>query len=178
MWPAKRSLLKQGILVLFGSLVIAAGSQIAIPLNPVPITLQTFAVMLIGCLYGARLGLMSVALYLAEGLMGLPVFAEWHAGIAVLLGPAGGYLIGFLPAVWVSGYLLEKGWAKKSSLAFCAALLGDLCILLLGVIVLAKWVGLTMAVQVGLIPFIGIELIKLMLLSLVIPFCWRRNKQA
>ena len=172
-WPKQKNLFHQVLLVLLGSLLIAAGAQINIPLNPVPITLQTFAVMLVGCLYGSRLGVAAVALYLFEGAMGLPVYAQWHFFLATLFGPTGGYLWGFLPAVFLSGFLLERGWAKHIITAGLAALLGDACILFLGVLMLANFIGLSPAVQFGLLPFVLVEIVKLLILAVIIPHCWK-----
>ena len=103
------SALTKAALVVFGSLLLAASAQFKIPLYPVPVTGQTLVVLLIGMTYGLRLGTITMAAYLFEGLIGMPVFAGGAAGVAVLMGPTGGYLFGFLLAGVSMGYLAERG---------------------------------------------------------------------
>src|SRR5688572_33337055 len=95
-WQVSGSWKKQALLAVLGSLFIAICAQITIHLPLVPITMQTFAVLAVGAAFGMRLGAATLALYVLEGTLGLPVFAEFRAGPAVLMGPTGGYLIGFL----------------------------------------------------------------------------------
>lgn len=172
-WPTRQKALRETGVVVSASLIIALAAQVTIPLVPVPITLQSFAVIVVGSALGWRLGLFAVLLYLAEGALGLPVFAGWSFGLSVLMGPTAGYLIGFIPAVVVAGFLLEKGMARTKLTAFVAALLGDACILLLGALFLATFVGIKQAFLLGVMPFAFIELVKLAVLSFVIPKCWR-----
>ena len=111
--PNKRqeTLLYNLALVLAGSLLIALSARISIhlPLSPVPITGQTFAVLLLAALYGRTLGAATLLTYIAEGLAGLPIFADGVGGVQVLLGPTAGYLIGFVAAAFLVGYLAEQG---------------------------------------------------------------------
>jgi len=110
LWEWHRaSLLTDALLVVAGSLFVAALAQVSLPLpfTPVPITGQTFAVLLVGAVLGARRGAASLVLYLLEGSLGLPVFANGTNGLARLLGPTGGYLIGFVAAAWIVGYSLN-----------------------------------------------------------------------
>ncbi len=102
-------------LILGASLLIALSARIAVPVpfSPAPITGQTLAVLLVGALLGSRRGALSVLAYLAEGAMGLPVFAGGGAGILWLLGPTGGYLFGFIAAAFVTGWLAERGWDRR-----------------------------------------------------------------
>ena len=100
-------------LVVGGSIVIALCAQIAIG-YPVPITGQTFAVLMVAALLGSRRGVLCVLTYLAEGLLGLPVFAQGKAGLAAFLGPTGGYLVGFVLAAWIVGALSERAWDRRS----------------------------------------------------------------
>ncbi|RPJ40883.1 MAG: biotin transporter BioY, partial [Candidatus Latescibacterota bacterium] len=104
-----------GLLVAFASLLLALSARVAIPLpfSPVPISGQSFAVLLVGALLGSRRGSAAVLLYLAEGAVGLPVFAGGAGGAAYLVGPTGGYLAAFLPAAFVVGALCERGWDKR-----------------------------------------------------------------
>src|SRR5438093_7348200 len=115
------------VLVASASLVTALGAQLAIPLpwSPVPITGQTFAVVLSGALLGARRGFLAQALYLAEGALGLPVFAAGAAGPAVFAGPTAGYLMAFPFAAAVTGALVGRGWDRRFATMFLAMLLGS-----------------------------------------------------
>ena len=101
------------ILVVGGSFLIALCAQFAIGW-PIPVTGQTFAVLMIGALFGARRASLSILTYIMEGAVGLPVFAHGRSGLTVLLGPTGGYLVGFIAAAYVVGLLAERGWDRKS----------------------------------------------------------------
>ena len=166
--------LYQLLLILVGSLAIALSSQIIIPLVPVPVTLQTFAVMMVAMLFGWRLGSLTVLAYLAEGLLGLPVFAGWQAGPAVLLGPLGGYLIGFAFAAIATGWLLEKGFAKFFITTLIAALVGEIFIFGFGIINLLRFMPFHEAMLAGFTPFIVSEMLKIFLLALVVPKFWTK----
>lgn len=172
-WPSKQKRLKEALLVLGGSFLIALAAQIRLPLTPVPITLESFAVLLLGSLYGVRLGLLTVCCYLFEGAIGLPVFAGFGSGFLYLFGPTGGYLFGFIPAVVVIGFLLERGWARSGITAFFAALCGDILLLSCGVLFLSNFIGLHQAFMLGVMPFLLIEFAKLLALSVFIPRCWK-----
>ncbi|MDB5318171.1 MAG: BioY protein [Rhodospirillales bacterium] len=142
-------------LALLGSLVIAASAQIAVPLWPVPMTLQTLAVLLLGALGGSRIGVASVALYLAEGAVGLPFFANGSAGIAVLAGPTAGYLLGFLPAAWIAGQA-RGGWWRTGAILGAA----HLVLFIPGLAWLAGFIGLERALVTGLAVFIPGTVVK------------------
>jgi biotin transport system substrate-specific component len=137
------------------SLVIALGAQAAIPLpfTPVPVTLQTLAVLLAGCLLGSTRGTLAVAAYIVEGLAGLPVFAGGTAGISHLLGPTGGYLVGFLAAAFVTGLLAERGVARRWFGALVVLVAGNIVIYIPGVIWLGAYTGMAKAVALGFVPF-------------------------
>ena len=107
----RTSLTKQALMVLGGSLFIALAAQISVPIFPVPMTLQTLAVLIVGLSYGSRLGALTVLTYLAEGAMGLPVFANAGNG-AAFFGPTAGFLIGFVGLAWLVGFASERGLAK------------------------------------------------------------------
>lgn len=167
------SLIKQSSLILFGVVILALASQLSIPLLPVPLTFQSATVVLIGMAYGPRRGTTVVALYLLAGLCGIPVFADFSAGLAKFSGPTLGYLIGFLPAAWLSGYLAQRGFAKNIPLSFVAACLGVSVIFILGVSVLAQSIGLQSAIQLGLMPFLFSEIVKLIAVACLIPRLWK-----
>ena len=112
-----RSIMMQLLLVLAGSIAIAIAAQISIPLKPVPLTLQTLAVLMVGLTLGSRLGAAAVALYVAEGAMGLPVFANGGAGLAYMAGPTGGFLVGFIAMAYVAGLAADFGVHKALPMA-------------------------------------------------------------
>jgi biotin transport system substrate-specific component len=160
-------------LVLGGSLVIAAAAQVVIPLPVVPVTAQTFAVLLLGALLGARLGMATVAAYLLEGLAGFPVFSEGRSGWVMLAGPTGGYLIGFVVAAGVVGLLAQRGWDRRVHTTVAAMVLGNLVLYGFGVGRLALLVGPSQAVAFGVYPFVLGEVIKVALAAAVLPLGWK-----
>lgn len=168
-----QSLLKTSLLLLAGVLVLALASQLAIPLTPVPLTFQSATVVLIGMAYGSRNGSLVVLSYLIAGFCGLPVFAEFSAGPAPFMGPTAGYLIGFLPAAFVSGYLAERGFGRHLMTSFMTAIIGVSIIFFCGLSALSTFVGFDQAIQVGLMPFVVSEPIKLLAVALLIPRLWK-----
>jgi biotin transport system substrate-specific component len=162
-------------LILGGSLLVALSAQIAMPLpfSPVPITGQTLAVLLVGALLGSRRGCLSLLTYLAEGALGLPVFAGWQAGLTHLAGPRGGYLVGFVVAAFVTGLLAERGWDRRVGTTLLAMLLGNVVIYACGVPWLAVWVGTARALPLGCYPFVPGDLLKLALAAWLLPSGWR-----
>jgi len=159
------------VLVVGGSLLTALAAQVSIPLpfTPVPITGQTFAVLLMGAALGSRRGAASMALYGAQGLAGLPVFVGGKAGLAVLLGPTGGYLNGFIAAAFVTGWLAERGWDRRQLTTALAMVLGNLAIYLLGVCWLAVFGGISKAPLLGMVPFLPGDLLKMLLATAALP---------
>ena len=116
LWTNESSsaLLRNGALAILGSLVMAAAAQVNVPMQPVPMTLQTLAVLAVGAAFGARLGAATLVLYALEAAVGLPVLAEMKGGLPVLLGPTGGYVLGFIFAAGLVGYLAERGFMALS----------------------------------------------------------------
>lgn len=142
--------------IVVGNALLILSAKLQIPFWPVPMTMQTLVVLLIGALLGARAGAATVALYLFEGGLGLPVFAgtpERGIGIAYMTGPTGGYLLGFLAAAFAVGFMAERGWMKSLAGNAAAMLLGHAIILALGVIWLAQTLGWPAAFAAGLTPF-------------------------
>ncbi len=160
--------------VLGGSLVVAASAQIRVPLgfSPVPITGQTLAVLLVGALLGSRRGAASMLTYLFEGTLGLPVFAGGASGSPHLLGPTGGYLVGFVAAGYLTGWLAERDWDRRPGTAIMGMLLGNGVIYLFGLPWLARFVGPSQAVSLGLAPFIPGDLLKIILAAILLPSGW------
>jgi biotin transport system substrate-specific component len=171
LWPAKTNVAMRWIaLMVLGTAFIAICAHFAVPLypNPVPITMQTFAVLLIGMAYGARLGAATLALYFVEGLSGLPVFASAGA-----LGPTLGYLIGFIVAAGVVGFLAERGWDRNVATTAAAMLIGNLAIYIPGLLVLAGFIGTGKVLEYGLFPFLLGDGLKLVLAAILLPVAWR-----
>jgi biotin transport system substrate-specific component len=166
----------QNLLLIVGaSIVTSLAAQLAIPVpwSPVPITGQTFAVTLSGAVLGMRRGFLAQALYLAEGALGLPVFAGGAAGAAVLVGPTAGYLIAFPLAAALIGALAERGWDRRFATMFAAMLLGSVPIFALGLAVLSRFIPAGGLPAAGLFPFIPGDLIKATLAALAFPATWR-----
>ena len=148
-------------------------SNIRIPLWPVPITMQTFGVFLIAFFFGYKKGFISILTYILAGILGFSVFSGSKSGIAVLIGPTGGYLIGFLAAVLIVGYLVQKGFGRtKLSVIYCMVL-GNLVIYLFGIIglkVVFPSMGLLDIIIVGIVPFILGDIIKIIIAAMLFPY--------
>ncbi|MFQ5984821.1 MAG: biotin transporter BioY [Alphaproteobacteria bacterium] len=176
------------VLAVLGSAFVAVCAQIQVPLQPVPITGQTFGVLIVGMTFGWRLGAATLLLYLAEGAVGIPVFAQLSAGPAVIAGPTGGYIVGFVLAAGLVGYLAERGWDRNFWLTALAMLIGNIAIYLPGVPWLAVWYAgsgaefigasgaetpLGAAIATGVMPFLLGDALKLALAARLMPFAWR-----
>ncbi len=176
-FAGETSLLQKAAVVFAGSLLLWASAKVQLPFYPVPLTMQTFAVLAIGAALGWRLGLATVLLYLAEGAAGFPVFAgtpEKGIGLAYMMGPTGGYLLGYLPAAALCGWLAERGWDRSVALTALAMLAGNVMIYLPGLLWLGAIVGWDKPVLAwGLTPFLLGDLLKLGLASAVLPLVWR-----
>ncbi|MES0041780.1 biotin transporter BioY [Mesorhizobium sp. M0091] len=159
------------------SLLLAISAKVAVPFHPVPITMQTFVVIGLGLALGPARGVAAVSLYLAEGAAGFPVFAgtpEKGVGLAYMMGPTGGYLLGFLPAVLLAGWLAVRGWDRNPFSAMAAALLAGAVIYLPGLLWLGAVLGFDKPIlQFGLYPFILGDVVKAFLAVLVFPTAWR-----
>lgn len=146
---------------LFAALV-AVGAFISIPIGPVPIVLQNFFVLLAALLLGPRWGLAAVAVYLLAGICGLPVFAGGTAGIGRIMGPTGGYLLGYLPAVAITAWISEKG-GRKAWVDIAAMICGSLLVYGCGVPWLKMVTGMpfSKALMVGMVPFLIGDALKI-----------------
>ena len=168
--------LRLAILALVGSMLLTLSAKIQVPFWPVPMTMQTFVVLVIGMAYGWRLGGATLLLYMAEGAMGLPVFAgtpEKGIGIAYMMGGTGGYLVGFLLAAMLTGWLAERGMDRRPATTALAMLAGNVAIYVPGVLWLASLIGFEKAVQFGLTPFLASDAVKLLLAAAVMPLAWK-----
>jgi biotin transport system substrate-specific component len=184
LWPdsAQTRWLRAPALAVLASLFVAVCAQINVPLPLVPITMQSFAVLAVGAALGARMGAAAVILYAIEGAAGLPVFAQFKAGPAVLAGPTGGYILGFVIAAYAVGLLAERGYDKNAFKMFAAMLLGAALIYLPGVPWLAHWIAgaksldygaaFQAALAGGLYPFIWGDIVKAALAAMMFPAAW------
>ena len=166
LWPDRAdgffAVVRTVILVALGTALLALSAKINLPLPYVPMTLQTLVVLMIGAAYGWRLGSATVIAYLAEGAIGLPVFAGPVGGLAPLLGPTAGYLAGFVAAAFITGWLSERGWDRSVPRLFVAMGLGHIVILAAGFAWLAfgMKLGVEKAWLVGIVPFVAASVIK------------------
>lgn len=167
-------------LIIAFSLLTALAAQVAIPLpwTPVPLTGQTFAVLLTGALLGSRLGALAMLAYLIEGASGLPFFAAGGSGLQrLLLSPTSGYLLSYPAAAFVVGFLAERGWDRRFVTAAAAMGLGSIIILLSGWAWLVSFVGPAGAWAAGVAPFLIGDVIKIALAAAVLPSGWALLKR-
>ncbi len=162
-------------LIVGGSLLVALSAQLAfrLPFSPVPITGQTLAVLLVGALLGSVRGGLSMLLYLAQGVAGLPVFAAGGAGVAYFLGPTGGYLLGFVAGATLTGLLAERGWDRRIGTTLMAMLLGTVVIYAAGLIWLVVFAGAVNVLAAGLYPFLPGAVVKIVVAAMLLPQGWR-----
>ncbi|WJY20557.1 biotin transporter BioY [Fontisubflavum oceani] len=175
---------RKALLVLGGTAFIAAAAQISIPMIPVPMTLQTLAILIVGFAYGSRLGAITLVTYLAQGAMGLPVFANGANGLA-LIGPTGGFLVGFVGMAYLAGLAAERGWARGVFTTALSAIVISALLYLPGVAwpmavaqvfgIEAGWVGLSAApIWANFVaPFLLGDVIKSVLVALIVTGAWR-----
>jgi biotin transport system substrate-specific component len=172
-----QSLLRTIVLAVAGSILLYISAKIRVPFYPVPITMQTFVVLLIGFVYGWKLGAATILLYLVEGAAGLPVFSgspERGIGVAYMMGPTGGYLTGFVLAAGLCGWLAERGWDRHWLTTLAAMVMGNLVIYALGLAWLGSVVGWDKPVlDYGLFPFLYGDLFKVILATLAFPVAWK-----
>ncbi len=152
-------------IILGASWGIALSAQISIslPFSPVPITGQTLVVLLVGLLLGRTRGTAAIAAYLAQGAAGLPLFAGGKSGLTTLFGPTGGYLFGFLAAAYIVGMLSELKFKRSIFQAASTLILGNIIIYIFGLFWLARFVGESQVLQLGLYPFLVGDLLKILL---------------
>ena len=169
-----RSLAVDAGLVLAGAALTAGLAQVAIPLWPVPITGQTLAVLLVGASLGATRGAISMVVYALAGLVGLPVYSDHTAGAAVLLGPTGGYILGFVLAAAFTGLLAERRWERRFLAGMLAFVAGSVVVFLVGLPWLKVSLGLTWSQTLadGLYPFIIGGVIKAVIAAMVLRGAW------
>ena len=178
LWLTRREseVVRNATLMAFGFCLLTLSAKIQVPFWPVPMTMQTFAVLVIGMAYGWRLGAATVLAYLIAGASGLPVFAgtpERGIGILYMMGPTGGFLAGFLIAAAVAGYLAERGLDRSFWGTGAVMILGHAIISLAGVVWLAKTFGVPKAIEVGFTPFLAAGALKTVLGMACLPLVWK-----
>lgn len=169
-----RSVYSDIALVLSGVVLTALAAQIQIPISPVPFTFQTLAVLLIGASYGfARAGI-TMATYALAGLVGIPVFAGYSKGPEVLLGATGGFILGFIFAAMLTGYLAERGWSKSAWKMFLNFSLGSILIYALGVPVLAMiaFNSDLLEATIFMLPYLAWDALKALIAGALLPSAW------
>jgi biotin transport system substrate-specific component len=173
----RTGILTDALLILGGAMFLALCAQVSfqLPFTPVPLTLQTFGVLLVGASYGAARGGLTAAVYILFGIVGLPVFADRAHGLDVVLGATGGYLLGFILAAVVVGWLAQRQWDRRFSSAVTAMLTGTVIIYVCGLVWLKQDQGLDLAttLEYGLYPFVPGDLLKLYLAGALLPGAWR-----
>ena len=177
-WPmaGRSALLRNVAVAVVGSLLLIASAKVEVPFWPVPMSMQTFAVFVIGLTLGWRLAAATVLLYLGQGFVGLPVFANPGAGPIYFAGPTAGYLAGFVLAAGIIGWLAERGWDRTVVTAFAAVLIGNVMIYLPGLIWLRTagyvptWEA---AIAGGLTPFLAGAVLKMVLAAVLVVAGWR-----
>lgn len=176
-WPqGSVPALRWAVLAITGSLLLTASAKAQVPMWPVPMTMQSFVVLVLGMAYGPRLAAATVGLYLAQGAFGLPVFAgtpEKGLGLAYMAGPTGGYLAGFMVAAVAMGWLAERGWDRTLVRSAAAMSIGTVLLFACGVGWLTVLIGWQKAIAGGLTPFILGSVLKLALAAAVLPVSWK-----
>jgi biotin transport system substrate-specific component len=153
-----------------GACLLFLCAQISVPLEPVPVTLQTVAVLIIGLTFNKAEALKSIWLYLAMGALGLPVFANFMGGFSILVGPRGGFLFGFMASIWVMCSLRERLTNVDTQKLLLIGLVGSAVVYTLGVPWLSMFIGWKAAVAAGFMPFILPGLVKSVIVAAAIGY--------
>jgi biotin transport system substrate-specific component len=175
-FPRLAGWLRDLTLIAVGALLTAILAQVKIPLpfTPIPLTGQTFAVLLVSAALGSTRGAISMAFYIALGAFGLPVFAGGASGISYLSGATLGYLVGFVLAAYVVGLLAERGLERNTRTSVLPFLAGTIIIYICGITWLAILLGdINKALAAGFIPFIAGDIVKLIAAALTLPATWK-----
>jgi biotin transport system substrate-specific component len=178
LWPAKAdgsAILRAVLLAVVGTALLTLSAKVKVPFYPVPMTMQTMVVLMLGAAYGSRLAAATVLLYLVEGALGLPVFAdtpERGIGLAYMMGPTGGYLLGFVGGAWIVGLLAERGYGRSILSMFVAMSVGHAVIFLGGFTWLATLIGPKAAWAGGVAPFFWATVLKTALGTALVPAIW------
>jgi len=163
---------KNTILALVGAVLIMVAAKVNIPFYPVPMTMQTLVIFALSIIYGSSLGVFTIVLYLALGALGLPVLSgtpEKGIGLAYMLGPTGGYFVGFVMSSAIIGWLAEKGWTRRMATTFVAMLIGNIILYIPGLLWLGSVFGWDKPIlEIGVLPFLWGDLFKIFLAMIMI----------
>ena len=168
---SKKGLLANILLVVIGSILLTISAKVQVPFYPVPMTMQTLLVLLIGMTYGAFLASVTIFLYIFQGALGLPVFAN-GGGFGYIIGPTGGYIVGFIISAPLLGFLANRGWGKTWQTTAIAMIIGVSVIFFCGVGWLSIYIGFEAAILKGLLPFIYADCLKIVVACLAMPTAW------
>lgn len=170
-----RGIIMDVVLVSAGAALTAIAAQVVVPLWPVPITGQTLAVLLVGSSLGALRGTLSMLLYAVLGIAGLPVFSEASSGMSIILGPTGGYIIGFVFAAAFTGWIAQRSWDRKILRSILGFLGGTVVTFAIGLPWLSFTLGLNLeqTLNAGLYPFIIGGIVKMVIAASVMTLGWR-----
>jgi len=168
-------LAKDVVLVLSFAALTGICAKLKIEIGPVPITMQTFAVLLSGAILGSIRGAVSQFVYLISGLAGIPWFSR-GGGMVYIFSPTFGYIVGFVLAAYLVGFLCEKGWDRKIEKAILAMIIGSIVLYIPGLLWLGKFVGLERVLTIGFYPFIAGDILKIFLAGSILPFGWKLTK--
>ncbi len=168
LWSNQTSPLTRNIiLAIAGSLLLTLSAKVQIPFYPVPLTLQTLVVLLIGFTYGPKLAGATIGIYFAQGALGLPVFAGNPA-------VTGGYLAGFMVAAIVCGWLAQKGWDRRWATMLASMVIGNIIIYAFGATWLSTVIGFEKAIQAGVLPFLLGDAVKIVAAAVLVPAVWKQ----
>lgn len=178
LWPSRsdRHVIRAIVLMFIGGCLLTLSAKTQIPFWPVPMTMQTFVVLVLGMAYGWRLGAATVGAYLLAGAFGFPVLAgtpERGLGLPYMLGPTGGFLLGFFLAAALVGYMGDRGWDRSILKTAVAMIAGHVVITASGVLWLSAAFGLPKAIEVGLMPFLASSVLKTGLGIAFMPIVWK-----
>ncbi len=176
LWPveARSTLVRQVVLAVAGTVLLALSAKAQVPFYPVPMTMQTYVVLILAASFGWRLGVATIALYLVEGfLFSIPVFAGPTAGLAYLFSPTAGYLFSYLVVAGLVGYFAEQGWDRSPLKALVIMTAGSVINLGLGAMWLAAMIGVEKAIALGVMPFLLAGALKIGLAAATLPIAWK-----
>ncbi len=171
------TIIRDVLLVFSFAILTGVSAKLKIEVGPVPITLQTFVVLLSGALLGSKKGTASQLTYLTGGLLGLPWFSR-GGGIQYIVSPTFGYIVGFVLAAYFIGFLSEKGWDRNIKTAILAMLAGNIILYMPGLLWLTRFVGFSKVLNFGFYPFVIGDLIKIILAGLTLPLGWKIIKRS
>lgn len=159
------------------ALLLGLAANISIPTYPVPFTLQSLAVLLIGAFLGRKLGALTILQYLFLGAMGLPLFANGSGGIMALASPSAGYLYGYVFSAYVAGFAAEKGYDRRFILGLIAFACAHQLLFVFGVVYLMGYMHISLieALKVGYLPFVGVDAAKFIIATCVMFSLWRHH---